>query len=311
MLSRVAQRMYWAARYLERAEDTARLVNVHGQVLLDLPNEADIGWQQVVEVFGQAARRPARRSRSTDADVLKLLLTDTANPSSLISSLDAARESLLGTRDIIPTEAWRCVNEMCLYARANLRWAVGQRRRHEILTTLVGRAQQLAGLLAGTMSHGPAWQLMIVGTNLERADMTTRIIDVAVATLMQEPGRLRSFHATLWMSTLQSVSGYQMYRQYVRRRIEPANVLAFLLQDGEFPRAVTHCLAQVDAALRLLPNIADPAQRLARARDMVAGLDVAALDNAGLHATVEAIQVETAQMHERMTEAWFTPRAAP
>ena len=112
------------------------------------------------------------RKRVSERDVLRLLLTDESNPSSVMSSLAAARENFRTTRDVVPTEAWRCINELYLYAKAQLRWAVGQRRRHDILSEIVGHAQQLSGVLASNMSHGPAYQFLRIGTNLERADMT-------------------------------------------------------------------------------------------------------------------------------------------
>ncbi len=129
-----------------------------------------------------------------------------------------------------PTEAWRSINELYLYAQERLPRASKARQRDAILSTLVERVQMIAGLLAGTMSHGPAYQYMRLGRNLERADMTTRVIDVAAAVLLSDRPELSRFDNTLWMAVLRCLSGYQAYRQYVRRRVNRNDVIRFLLR---------------------------------------------------------------------------------
>ncbi|MEZ5498335.1 MAG: alpha-E domain-containing protein [Steroidobacteraceae bacterium] len=306
MLSRVAERVYWAARYLERAEDSARLVDVHAQLLLDLPRTAGIGWSQVPEIMGIDIGG-IRKGRFAERDILKRLLTDENCASSVLSSIAMARENFRTTRDVVPTEAWQGVNELHLFARSELRWAIGQRRRHAILSDVVARVQQLRGLLADTMSHGPAYQFIRLGTNLERADMCTRIIDVAVSGLLRNLEPLQRFDNTLWMSTLKSVSGYQMYRQYVRRRIRSADVLTFLFQDEDFPRSLRHCLWQIERCLQRLPNSSTVAQSLRELTGYLVKMDVGQMDNADLHAAVDQMQIELAAMHQRMTDTWFAP----
>jgi uncharacterized alpha-E superfamily protein len=311
MLSRVAERVYWAGRYLERAEDIARLVDEHSQLMLDLPRSTGISWRQLLQVIGQPV--PARKADTTDRALLKLLLADENTPSSLIAIVSAARENFRTTRDIIPTEAWQAVNELHLFARAQLRWAVGQRRRHEILSEMVGRVQQIRGILRDTMSQGAAYQFMRVGTFVERADMCTRVIDVAVASLVLHRERLAPYDNTLWMSTLKSVSGYQMYRQYVRRRIRGPDVLTFLFQDAEFPRSVRHCLLEIERCLDRLPRGKPVVQKLREINAALPALDVASLDHAALHAEVDRLQLALADLDQQMQDAWFLPqeRAKP
>ncbi|MCB1625365.1 MAG: alpha-E domain-containing protein [Pseudomonadales bacterium] len=307
MLSRVAERVYWAARYLERAEDSARLIDVQSQLLLDLPASTGIAWPHIVGIVGVGDAK-LTRGRAAERDTLKLLLTDDRCASSISATIAMARENFRTTRDIVPTEAWQCVNELHIFARSQLRWAVGKRRRHEILSEIVARVQGVRGLLADTMSHGPAYQFFCVGTNLERADMCTRIIDVAVASLLQDPERLERFENTLWMSTLKSVSGYQMYRQYVRRRMRGADVLAFLFQDADFPRSIRHCLWQIEQCMARLPNGAALTKRLDTLVQTVTELTVGELDNAALHAEVDRFQVALADLNQQMSDTWFSPQ---
>lgn len=306
MLSRVAERIYWAGRYLERAEDIARLIDEHSQLMLDLPRSAGISWRPVLEVIGLPV--PARGPQASERELLKKLLVDETSPVAMTSIIGMARENFRTTRDIIPTEAWQGVNELYLFCRANLRWAVGQRRRHEILRDIVGRVQQIRGLLSDTMSHGMAYHFLRVGTFVERADMCTRIIDAAVASLLHNRERLLPYDNTLWMSTLKSVSGYQMYRQHVRRRVRAPDVLAFLLQDASFPRSVRHCLLQIERCMDDLPRGRPVVQKLREINETIPQLDVAALDEAALHAEVDRLQLALADLDQQMSEAWFLPR---
>jgi len=305
MLSRVAERVYWAGRYLERAEDVARLIDVHTQLMLDLPRSTGISWKLAMEVIGLPL--PRRRVEAGERELLKLLLTDESVHGSLISTVAQARENFRTTRDIIPTEAWQSVNELHLFVKAELRWAVGQRRRHEILNEIIARIQQIRGLLHDTMSHGEAFVFMRIGTHVERADMCTRIIDVAVASLLQNQERLRAYDNTLWMSTLRSVSGYQMYHQYVRRRIRGPDVLSFLFQNAEFPRSIRHCLLELERCLASLPRGKPVVQKLHDVSEGVGELNVAELDNKALHAEVDRLQLALADLNQQMTDAWFKP----
>jgi uncharacterized alpha-E superfamily protein len=208
LLSRVAERIYWSARYLERAETTSRLARVYGNLLLDLPRQAGLRWDMIVEITGCGdLYRELRPSPGLDT-AERFFVADRDNPSSVRSSLTNARESIRTTRDIVPSEAWRSVNELCMYVGQELDAATSHRRRYAILSTVVEGCQQISGMLADTMSHDAAYHLFRTGRALERADMATRIIDVAAAALLGRE-ELARFDNTLWMAVLQSQSAYQ------------------------------------------------------------------------------------------------------
>jgi uncharacterized alpha-E superfamily protein len=285
----------------------ARLVDVHTQLMLDLPRSAGISWKLAMEVIGLPLPPPGRKGEVGERELLKLLLTDEKSPGSLIAAVAQARENFRTTRDIIPTEAWQGVNELHLFVKSELKWAVGQRRRHEILSEIVGRIQQIRGLLNDTMSHGQAFLFLGIGTHLERADMCTRIIDVAVASLLRNQESLKPWDNTLWMGTLRSVSGYQMYHQYVRRRVRGPDVLSFLFQNAEFPRSVRHCLLELEHCLGGLPRGKPVVQKLHAVGEAVASLNVAEMDNAALHAEVDRLQLALADVNQQMTDTWFKP----
>ncbi|MEX2131005.1 MAG: alpha-E domain-containing protein, partial [Pseudohongiellaceae bacterium] len=235
MLSRVAERVYWMARYLERAENTARLLNVYSTLLLDLPRGTKVGWHTLVEITGTQAKFDETQKTADERSVVKFLLAD-HNGLSILSVLSMARENARTTREIIPAEAFEQVNNLYLYIKENALKGVSRGPRHELLQEIIENCQQITGLLAGTMSHNTAYRFIRIGRNLERADMSTRIVDVGSSNLL--PGvplagetdkpRNEPYENILWMSVLRSISAYQMYRQHVRDRVNAEDVVMYL-----------------------------------------------------------------------------------
>ena len=310
MLSKVAERLYWMTRYLERAEDSARLVRVYGGLFIDLPRTTGLGWGEVLDVLGSTTTcRVLGRDRS-ERTRLKFLLADTDNPGSVLASIRSARENARTTRDVIPTEAWQAVNELYLYGTQQLRRAVDQRHRDETLTGVVERSQQITGMLSGTMSHGPAYQFVRMGRYLERADMTSRVIEAAAGLLLSGREELANYDNTLWMAVLRCLSGYQMYRQYVRRRINSEDVIGFLVKDMAFPRSLSHCVRELEAASSELPNAAEPRREAAQLGRRLGGLKPGRLEIAELHALLDELQLQFAGLHEAIAMTWFRPTLA-
>lgn len=306
MLSRVAGRLYWMARYLERAENTARLLDVHHTLLLDLPADARIGWDPILNILG------CREAFLTDApshdanSVQHFLIRDTENPSSLMSALKGARENARTSRDLIPTEAWRSINELKLFAQQQFADETSW-NRHSALTQSITRCQTISGLLAGTMSQGPAYQFIRIGRNLERADMSSRLIDVAASILLSGREDLRRFDNTLWMTILRSSSAYQMYRQYVRRRVHGPDVISFLLTDSDFPRTVSSCLGEAEVALRDLPRPEAALEALAGVTRLLHGVNTQDLGPDAIHELIDRIQIEIGVVHEAIKKTWLRP----
>jgi uncharacterized alpha-E superfamily protein/transglutaminase-like putative cysteine protease len=309
LLSRVAERIYWTARYLERAETTSRLARVYGNLLLDLPREAGLSWDVLVEITGGAERyRELQPSPGVDT-AERFFVADRDNPSSVRSSLALARESVRTTRDIVPSEVWRSINELCLWVTQELDAETSHRRRYGIHSRVVERCQQITGLLADTMSHDAAYQFFRLGRGIERADMTTRIIDAAAAMLLGRE-QLARFDNTLWMAVLQSLSAYQMYRQKVRGRIYGPDVIAYLLKDTQFPRAIAFSLREVGAALAMLPRSGEPIKRLGDLRRMLALRNLDELSLAELHQWIDDAQLKLGELHSLVEATWFRPSAS-
>jgi uncharacterized alpha-E superfamily protein len=308
MLSRVAERLYWLARYIERAENTARMVMSFNLVSLDMPKTVKLSWKGLVAVTGTDDIFDEHYQRDDERNCVKFLLADHYNPSSVFSSLKSARENVRTTRDLVPSEAWEIVNELYLFARDNMDAAIAKRGRYQFLSEIVQRCQTLTGLLAGCMSHDPAYDFIRLGRNLERADMTSRQIDVgAIRFLKKASDDPSPYDGLLWTSILRSQSGFQMYRQHVKRRINGTDVVRFLLQDIPFPRAVAHALRYVQDALERLPRNEVPLRLVMQARRHALGADVDQLISEDrLHDFLDSLQQDIAEIHNAIVDTWFS-----
>ncbi|WP_339934846.1 alpha-E domain-containing protein [Vreelandella glaciei] len=308
MLSRVAENLYWMARYIERAEDTARLLSVNSHLMLDLPGRLPLGWAPLIEMTGSLEAFTARHTDFDERNVVHFLCADTDNDISIISALASARENLRTTRDVVPREIWEEVNQLYLSVVDHAEHGVSPRRRDSFLKSVIRGCQALTGLIEGTLSHGPARTFIELGRQLERADMTTRIVDVRSASLLpQNPEELLPFENLQWMSVLKSLTAYQMYRQQVRLRVRGPDVLRFLLQDPSLPRSIACSLETLGHELTLLPRQDRPAATVSLVRADVVDADIQALAHSPskLHAFIDELQIGFAAIHDTLSATYF------
>ena len=254
MLSRVAERAFWLARYLERAEDTSRLILVRHNVTLDMPRSVQPDWEMLLEVLSAQEDFSSRPGTATEKNILGYVFGDKSNPSSIISSLKGARENMRTSREVLPSETWEQVNSLYLSVARRSSKGLPRSSRHSVLVSIIESIQQVTGMLSGCMNQDEAYQFIRLGRNVERADMSTRIIDVASADLMGAGEEALPYQNVLWMSVLQSLSAYQMYRLSMRNNVRASDVLEFLLHDKMFPRSIARCLLELEDSIRLLPR---------------------------------------------------------
>lgn len=308
MLSRVAENLYWMARYIERAEDTARLLSVNSHLMLDLPGRLPLGWAPLIEMTGSLEAFTARYTDFEERNVVHFLCADTDNDISIISALASARENLRTTRDVVPREIWEEVNQLYLSVADHAENGVSPRRRDSFLKSVIRGCQALTGLIEGTLSHGPARTFIELGRQLERVDMTTRIVDVRSASLLpQNPEELLPFENLQWMSVLKSLTAYQMYRQQVRLRVRGPDVLRFLLQDPNLPRSIACSLETLGHELTLLPRQDRPAATVSLVRADVVDADIQALAHSPskLHLFIDELQIGFAAIHDTLSATYF------
>ena len=310
MLSRMAENVYWLARYLERAENTARLVNVNTNLLLDLPLEYRTGWQPLIDITGSRALFDRSEKRAEERDIVHFLIADLENPGSILASVRSARENARTLRDVLPNEVWEHLNELFMQIKEELPGGLNKRTRFKFLQRIIRGMQTLTGELEGTMSRSDAFTLLMLGRNLERTDMTSRIIDVRSAQrLPADSPEFATFDTLQWLNLLKSLSGYQMYRLSQRTRVSRSAVLDFVLRDAHFPRACLFCLKEVEQFLRALPRSDAVLFSLAGVRAFLDDAALETLDQPGLHELLDRLQLHLIVVHEGIAEAYFPPRA--
>ena len=321
MLSRVAERVYWLGRYLERIENTARLVSVYGNVLLDLPSPAKLVWESLIAITGSGEDFAARYTQADEHNVVRFYLTDRDNPGSIVNSADDARENARTVREMVPSSIWEGINDLHIYLHDNVDTALARRGRDAFLSRVIESCQYLVGCMAGSMSRDAAYHFLRAGRYLERADMTSRIVDVGTANVFpwgttggrDDAGASRDsdpYESILWMNVLRSLTALQMYRRLVPERICAEEVVAFLLQDERFPRAVANCLEALQSCLRHLPCNDAAVSTVTAAIGHVGQADVATLlQEHGVHEFIDRMQIEFNALHAVINASWFEPQA--
>ncbi|MBV8666917.1 MAG: alpha-E domain-containing protein [Burkholderiaceae bacterium] len=307
MLSRVAENLYWMARYLERAENTARLINSMTQVLLDLPKSAYFGWDLLLQIVGLDCANRERYPQADEDSIMHLLVSDTHNRSSILSCVHLARENARTVREVLPMEIWERINQLFLYVRESAPQAVKSRGpRYEMLNGVIERRESIIGLLSGSMSRDDAHHFMQLGRFVERADMTTRIVDIHFAVHMPDDSALATLtRERSWIGTLTALSAYQAYRRQVGVHVEAAAVTNFILKDRNFPRSVSYCLSELDQALASLPHNDEPLCALQDGRNRLVGTDIAALDWQTMHHFLDKMQADLGKLHSAIAAQYF------
>lgn len=290
LLSRVADRIYWAARYIERAEDTARVLRAFSDVFADMPEAAltpQTSWHPLTTLSG------GRRDdiAGDEASVVRFLVADRSQPGSVVSNVAHARENLRTTREVLPREAWETVNDLWIYVDREADRAVERRLRDRYLARVIDESRRLDGVLMSTMTRDAAYDLWRLGRLLERADMTTRVVGVRAAALMV-PGSAddRTHDEVHWMGVLRSLSALQMYQRATHGPIEASAAVRFLLFHPGFPRSVAGALGEIEYSLGRLRRSGAVRDAVRKARWALDSTTPMADDGANLDAAMEQVQ---------------------
>ena len=305
LLSRVAERLFWMARYMERAEDTARVTQAYCHLYMDIPEGTDLGWEVLVNILDGQPAFEKHFNVYNEQNVLKFLISDEDNFASIRQSIKAARENVRTTRDVLPAEAWEHVNELYHYTREHAETSIGRRNRHQFLDEVQGRCQIVSGLVLTTMCRDNAFRFMALGHLLERADMTTRIIDVGAGALLGTGRNNQTIDPLIWGSILQSLSAVSTYRRTVGPLPEANQVVEFIFKEPTLPRSLQFCLNSIRGELKQLHNNTIPLKALERARRRLKRFNVEKASWEELHQFIDDIQVDLYNLGETIIETWF------
>ena len=309
MLSRVANSIYWMARYLERADNVARFVDVNYHLMLDLSlDETSTQWYPIVATSGDDEDFNQRYKEASERSVLKFLTFDLKNPNSILQCIFKARENARTVREVIPVDVWERINELYHFTQDHSRKrSVADLMAYYRQVRITGHL--MTGLLDNTMSREQGWQFVRLGQMLERADKTARLLDVKYFLLLPSASDIdTAYDAVQWGAVLKSVNALEMYRQQFHT-INYKDVTHFLLFSTAFPRSVRFCLDAAADALSQIPGdmgrTGKAAAEIATLNATIHGSDAAHIISAGLHEFIDVLQAKLNHIDGAIYDSFF------
>ena len=312
MLSRVADSIYWMSRYIERAENVARFIDVNLHLMLDLAVGSTQQWQPLVDTTGDSRAFKKRYGVANQQNVIHFLTFDAANPNSIVACVRSARENARSVREVISSEMWLQVNRFYLQVRrAAFSDSTLSLAPHDFFQQVKLAGHTFEGVMDATMSHGEPWHFGRIGRFLERADKTTRILDMKYFILLPDVTYVGSPYVNIqWAALLRSASALEMYRKKYGR-IVPRTVVEFLLLDPKFPRSVRYCLSKAERSLHAITGAAlgswtNGAEReLGRLNAELSYADTGEILTRGLHEYIDGLQQRLNYVGQSVFETFF------
>jgi len=319
MLSRVANCLYWMSRYIERADNIARLMDVTLQLALDFHrpdpehDALEEHWLPIVQSTGDEEQFRRMHGRATGRTVAEFLVFEPANSNSIVSSVAQARENARMVRDQITVELWEEINRLHLFLRSPRARDLWRTSPSELFLEIRNNSLLLQGLTDATVVRNEGWFFVQVGRYLERADKTSRIIDVRHASVPERgpPAAASPADALGWSAVLRSCSAWDAYKALHGAEVQPALVAEFLLLTGDFPRSVRFSVRALNDALRRISGVSDG--QFSNAVEKLAGRLLAELQfssaqdifDTGLHRYLDELQVKLNDVGTALFRTYF------
>jgi uncharacterized alpha-E superfamily protein len=299
------------SRYVERAENVARFIEVNFQLSLDSPYAVDQQWMPLVNTSGDHSDFAKRYGTAKQENVLKFLITDPQNPNSILSCLRAARENARTVREIISSEMWLHLNKFYLMMNGAAADTQGLEAPEALLNEIKFSSHLFNGITDATMTHGEAWHFCRLGRKLERADKTSRILDVKYYILLRSVEDVGTpIDDIQWAAVLRSASAFEMYRKR-HGRISPKGVVEFLMLDREFPRAIQFCLMAARDSLHAISGTPintfrhPPEKLLGQLCSDLSFADVDGIIARGLHEYLDELQTKMNHLGAGIHDTFF------
>jgi uncharacterized alpha-E superfamily protein len=313
MLSRVAASVYWMSRYIERAENVARFIDVNYNLTLGEGAALSDQWDPLVSITGDRKLFNKLHGDASCEHVLEFLAYDERNPNSILSCVAAARENARSVRETITQQMWKQINEFYLLVTSSAQESRRQEDPYDFCEAVRLASHTIVGLTDATMSHGEAWHFARVGRLMERADKTSRIVDVQYFLLLPKPDDIgSSLDVVRWSALLRSTSALAMYRK-VHGPITPNRVAEFLILDKEFPRSMHFCLDHAQCSMNEITGSREGAfncrseQLLGR---LCTELNYTTIDDVildGMHDYIDRFQIRLNAIGDAIQDDFFTP----
>lgn len=316
LLSRVASSIYWMSRYIERAENVARFIDVNLQLSLDQFTVGGDPWAPLIEVTGDSEDFAKRYDAPTRTNVMRYLTLDREYPNSIANCVAAARDNARTIRDIITSEMWQQINALHITVTRAADDAIAEDRPIAFYQAVKEGCLLFAANTDATMSHNEGFEFCKLGRLLERADKTSRVMDVKYFLLLPDAADVGgALDVVQWAALLRSVGALEMYRQ-LYGVITPGKVAEFLLLNERFPRSVNHCLIHAQGALDPIVgtgnrHTVDVQRHLGRLRSRLQFGAIDEIIDGGLHQYIDQTQVRLNRIDKAIDRAFFrfTPPA--
>lgn len=324
MLARVADSLYWLARYIERAENTARILDVNLQLTLDSehsgPEEEAKDWRPIIATLEDQKRFQSLYSVTNADSVCEFVTFAKENPNSIACSVAHARENARTVREYISSEMWERINELYLWLNSAEAHQLFAGSAIDFYRHIVDYSHQFHGTTDATLTHGEGWNFLQIGKHLERADASSRILDLKYHILLpgdeQVGGNLDTVQ---WQAVLKSCSALEAYRKIHNRQVTPWTVAEFILLHEDFPRSVRFCIERVDRALHHISgsdqdHFANEVERLSgRLCSDLRYAEIGEILRSGLHEYLDGVQRRLIDISSAMLSeycGWLPPEEA-
>jgi uncharacterized alpha-E superfamily protein len=314
MLSRTADHLFWLSRYIERAENTARMLDIAYQTSLQPQSatESEQSWSSLVSISELNALYGKKYASINSRDVMEFMVADENNPSSIFNCVRAARENARAVRGSLTTEVWETMNQTWLEFRRLLREGLLTRDPSQLFEWVKYRSHLSRGVTVGTMLQDEAFHFIRIGSFLERADNTARLLDVKFyrhdGEIVSERDTARDFY--YWSAVLRSVSGFEIYRKVYSNVIQPDKVAELLILRPDMPRSLSHCVTRMLANLKRVAN-PQSGETLRRVGRLEAELAFGRIDEilakGGLHPFLDGFLAEVADLGAGISRDFLVP----
>ena len=300
MLLKSLDHIFWLGRYLERLDDTARLINATSHLLIDSHKDSQFSWPLLLDVLGQNGAELLSQLPPSDLtveqQVMGFLITDADSEVSIRSACSALKQNARTVRQLIPRDMWEELNSLDLFLQEHCQQLQGRQHRYRLMTEVSRRCQMVVGVLDGTMLRSDAFDLFNIGRHVERADMTTRIMDVMVLQQLQPTDIKRPRFR--WTSILNALGGVESYHYYLAHQNTEVDAVDYLLTYADFPRSIAYCLHRVAASAKALPHSAAILQRVWQLQDLLKTQNLSELTTAQLHQLIDQFQTGIIELHQ-------------
>ena len=301
MLSRDAEHLYWLSRYVERVENTARLVNVNSELMLDFPGDKTLGWQSIIGTLDNLDLYSRKYVTFKENNVINFISFEDANPSSINNCLIKAAYNVKETRDYLPASSIEQIHNLLNDFKVirNKKKKVSSANLYK----LIEGSQRFFGIINDNFSIGYPFEFIRMGRYMERADMISRILDTLC--LSASLNQMHDFKTLEWASMLRNLSAQEAFREESKGEIERGSVLKFLIQNKGFPRSISKCLEQIEDCVSSLPNNVFMKDEIKKTinKNFVAHIDK--YDDDKLHIFLQELQKRLIKLDERIHKSWF------